>query len=346
VSQETARPAQTDSSGTGAGLSPGEFERLLGRSEKALQQGNRAGACALARALTRQYPDEPRAWRLLADITNDPQESQAAREQVRLLHGQATPVPARTAAAQLPRWVYPFASAVLLIALIWFVGSTFLESEQASQPQAQELPSAPPDATLTMLTTTPLPGVVARSTSTSTPISTPTSIPPTPTVTPAPMPRPTVQGMGTIVQHNGWHATLLQPDYAQVLSESVADVQARGQFALVVLAVGNTHTSARRIPRELFGLLDDQGRLYHPVPGASSAYLAVYERGQRGDLALEDEIPPGGGMFSVPLLFDVPPDVNELILTMGPDAAHGWQFLQRAPASGELPPTATPNAGP
>jgi hypothetical protein len=343
VPEPTPRPSQSNSPGADATLSPGEFERLLSRSEKALLQGNRAGACALTRALTRQFPGEPRAWYLLADISDDPQESQAAQEQARRLQSRSSGAAAQAAAARLPRWVYPFASALLLIALIWFIGSTWLDTEQAARPQAQELASALPDADPTR---TPLPGVVARTTSTSTSTSTPTSIPPTPTVAPSPMPRPTVQGMGTILQHDGWHATLLQPDYAQLLSESVADVQARGQFALVVLAVGNTATDARRIPPELFGLLDDQGRLYRPVPGASSAYLNVYERGQRGDLALEDAIPPGGGMFSVPLLFDVQPDVNELVLTMGNDAAQGWQFLQRAPASGEPVPTATPNAGP
>lgn len=337
--EQTPRPAQTNSSGAGAALSPGEFERLLGRSQKALQQGNRAGACALTRALTRQYPDDPRAWLFLADITNDPHESQAAREHARRLQSPAAREHARAAPAHLPRWFYPFASALLLIALIWFVGSTFLDTEQAVRPQAQELSSVPQPGAAP--TTTPLPGVVARIST-----STPTRIPPTPTLAPSPIPRPTVQSLGTILQHDGWHATLLQPDYAQLLSESVAEVQAQGQFALVVLAVGNTETTARHIPPELFGLLDDQGRLYRPVPGASSAYLTVYERGQRGDLALEDAIPPGGGMFSVPLLFDVPPDVNELILTMGPTTAQGWQFLQRAPASGEPAPSATPNAGP
>jgi hypothetical protein len=54
-------------------------------------------------------------------------------------------------------------------------------------------------------------------------------------------------------------------------------------------------------------------------------------------------------MFSVPLLFDVDPNVSELILTMGQDTAQGWPVLTPTPTP--VPPGATPppppsNAGP
>jgi hypothetical protein len=99
----------------------------------------------------------------------------------------------------------------------------------------------------------------------------------------------------------------------------------------------------------MFALIDEQGQRYQPVAGASSAYLDTYGRGLHGDLALEDQIPPTSGMFSVPLLFDVDPNASELILTMGQDANQGWPVLTPTPAPpapGATPLAPTSNAGP
>jgi hypothetical protein len=155
-----------------------------------------------------------------------------------------------------------------------------------------------------------------------------------------------VQSAGTLLEYNDWYATLLRLDYVQLLNDSLNGVPARGRFALTVLAVSNAADEPRRIPRDLFSIVDNDGRVYRPIEGASSAYLENYQRGEHGDLALEDQIPPGGAMFSVPIIFDVAPDATELILTMGPDAETGWRILQLDSQTGEPLPTSTPAAGP
>jgi hypothetical protein len=152
--------------------------------------------------------------------------------------------------------------------------------------------------------------------------------------------------LGTVLSHDDWYATLIRPDHAQLFNESISGVQAQGRFALTVLAVGNTAPQPRRIPADMFALIDGQGRLYYPIEGASSAYLSAYGRGQVGDLALEDEIPAGGGSVSVPLIFDVAPDVNELFLTMGQQATSGWQIPVPTEQSDAPQPAATPYPAP
>ncbi len=70
---------------------------------------------------------------------------------------------------------------------------------------------------------------------------------------------------------------------------------------------------------------------------ASTIYLNTYGRGQRGDLSLEEEIPPGGGNVSVPLLFEVPSNMRSFTLHMG-DEPLGWPISGAA----ALPATPTP----
>jgi hypothetical protein len=371
----SARPAQAphQPQAGGGDLTASQIGQLLARSEKAARSGNYEGARALLRAITRQYADEVRAWRLLSFIAATPDEREHALEQVRRLEAQATqtagsstaiaaagtsqhptstPVPETSATrADSPRhytmlWVSLTAVGMVLVALFW--GRLLVNMDDQA--------SATPSSGVAIVSDDP-PGNQENSQADNqqashtvippTPIPTSTSVPtPTPTYTPTPVPRPTTHTLGTVLSHDNWYATLIRPDHAQLFSETISGVSAQGRFALAVLAVGNTAPQPRRIPGDMFALIDDQGRLYHPIEGASSAYLSTYGRGQVGDLALEDEIPAGGGSVSVPLLFDVASDVNELFLTMGQQPTSGWQIPIPTEQSDTTQPAATPDAAP
>jgi hypothetical protein len=119
---------------------------------------------------------------------------------------------------------------------------------------------------------------------------------------------------------------LLRPEYAVLLDGSIAMHQPKGRFVLVLVAIGNDGRVPARIPGDLFTLVDDQGMRYLPLPTASTAYLNTYGRGQRGDLSMEENIPPGGGNVSVPLIFDVPQNARDLTLHFGV-APGGWPIM-------------------
>ncbi|MCX7791375.1 MAG: hypothetical protein N2378_12100 [Chloroflexaceae bacterium] len=189
---------------------------------------------------------------------------------------------------------------------------------------ASPLPSALPTeaATATLPATPPLPGPADGE---PTAVTAPTlALPPTVLATPAPLP------LGTVVDYDGWSITLLRPDYAVTLDGAIGDLRPSGRFVLAVVAVSNNQPQPRRIPPDLFVVRDASGRAYPPVPGASSAYLALYQRAQRGDLALEDEFAPSSGMRSVPLLFDVPPDAGGLSLLVPAAGPAGWPIGETA----------------
>lgn len=130
--------------------------------------------------------------------------------------------------------------------------------------------------------------------------------------------------MGTPIDHDGWTAVLVRPDYALPLDGAIGDLRPNGRFLLTVVAVSNNSATPRVIPPDMFLLVDAQGRSYPPVPGASTAYLALFERAQRGDLALEDTFEPVVGLRSVPIIFDVPPDAGGLRLTINGAGPAGW----------------------
>jgi hypothetical protein len=160
-----------------------------------------------------------------------------------------------------------------------------------------------------------------------------------PTVAASPAPSPTTPALapGEIVIQKPWHASLLRPDYAVLLDGAIGALQPRGRFVLALVVIGNDDPTPARIPADLFTLVDSQGNHYQPAPAASTAFLAAYGRGQRGDLSMEEEIPPGGGNVSVPLIFDVPQNARGLTLHVG-DAPVGWP-VGTTPV---LVPTATP----
>ncbi|MEI7772917.1 MAG: hypothetical protein WCI67_23205, partial [Chloroflexales bacterium] len=148
-----------------------------------------------------------------------------------------------------------------------------------------------------------------------------TPVGPTPV---AALPAPPGLPLGSLVEVDGWSATLLRPDYALVLNGSIGNLQPSGRFVLTLMAVSNNSPSPRRIPADLFSIVDSKGRRYSPAPNVSTAYLALYGRGQHGDLALEDDLAPSSGMRSVPILFDVPASATGLVLTIRNNGSLGW----------------------
>lgn len=163
----------------------------------------------------------------------------------------------------------------------------------------------------------------------------PTRTPVTPSATPQPT-APPVLAPGQVVEQGQWHASLLRPEHALALEGSIATLQPRGYFVLALVAVGNDGAAPARIPPDLFALVDRQGRRYAPLPAASTAYLGAYGRGEHGDLSMEELIPSGGGIVSIPLIFDIPPGAGALTLHVG-SARLGWPINPTA-----VPGTPTP----
>jgi hypothetical protein len=163
-----------------------------------------------------------------------------------------------------------------------------------------------------------------------------TPLPPTP----QPTPRPTL-APGDVIARGAWHASLLRPDYAVPLDGAIGTLQPRGRFVLALVDIGNDGTAPARIPANLFSIQAGDGHRYLPLPAASTAYLEAYGHGQHGDLSMEEQLPPGGGNVSVPLIFDVPPAARELMLHVG-DEPRGWMVGDAAP----VPPTPTPTSTP
>jgi hypothetical protein len=173
------------------------------------------------------------------------------------------------------------------------------------------------------------------------PERTPSAAQPVATVRPSPTsPSPTPPALvpGQIMVQGLWHASLLRPEHAVLLDGAIGTLQPSGRFVLALVAIGNDSTMPARIPADLFTLRDAAGNRYAPLAAASTTYLNTYGRGQRGDLSLQEEIPPGGGIVSVPLLFDVPSSTRSFTLHVG-DEPLGWPISGTA----ALPATPTPS---
>lgn len=237
---------------------------------------------------------------------------------------------------------------ILLAALGLVIGQNLLSPGQtAAAPTVTPGPAVAPGGavaptpplaapTAAPAVTAPPPAPTAPPASGATPPASETA-PPATAQPPAPAPTASTElPLGQVIDYDGWTATLLRPDYAVALDGAIGDLQPAGRFVLAVVAVSNNAPAVRPIPPDLFTLVDSAGRSYQPAPGASTAYLALYGRGQRGDLALEDPLDAGSGMRSVPLLFDVPLDATGLRLTMAGSAGAGW------PIGGGPPPPVGP----
>jgi hypothetical protein len=205
---------------------------------------------------------------------------------------------------------------------------------------ASALPAAPSVTAARRPTSAAAAAPVATSAPNRTPAPTPGAARPTGTArstAPPPSPIPPALAPGDIIVRKPWHASLLRPDYAVLLDGAIGSLQPRGRFVLALIAVGNDGATPARIPADLFMLQDSQGNRYPPLSAASTAYLNAYGRGQRGDLSLAEDLPPGGGNVSVPLIFDVPVGARSLTLHIG-DEPLGWLIGGAA----VVPPTATP----
>jgi hypothetical protein len=244
--------------------------------------------------------------------------------------------------ARMIRWplYVVIGAAILLVLIVATLQSTVSPTVQAPTPTLA-LPGAVEDRqpTLGAALESPPPVAdqatsIAEITADAPPAGEPaTDTPPNPTAlpsatvgaSPSPAPTPTTPMLppGEIVVQKPWHASLLRPDYAVLLDGAIGALQPRGRFVLTLVVVGNDNPTPARIPADLFSLVDGQGNRYHPVLAASTAFLAAYGRGQRGDLSMEEEIPAGGGNVSVPLIFDVPQNARDLTLRVG-DGSVGW----------------------
>ncbi|MCU0495064.1 MAG: DUF4352 domain-containing protein [Chloroflexaceae bacterium] len=233
-------------------------------------------------------------------------------------------------------WLFGGALLVLLLALGLLAQRWMSESSQPTVAVNRPLPTV-------LLNATAAVPVIAATT-----VPAATVLPASPTALPQPtmVPTPPVLPMGAFREQDQWRAVLLQPDQAVVLDGSLGELSPRGRFVLALLSVSNLAAAPRRIPADMVMLLDGQGRNYRPIPNASSRYLSLYGRGSFGDLALEDEIPPGNRVSSVPLLFDIPPDATNLLLVMGSPTAGGWPVADARQSGAAPTPVATPNAAP
>ncbi|MBK9710929.1 MAG: hypothetical protein IPO81_06255 [Kouleothrix sp.] len=228
--------------------------------------------------------------------------------------------------AQALRWpLYAIIVASLIVVLVaalllrpeWFARSA--SSPEPTPALGAGAPTAAPASAAPTIAASAAPAATAAAQPTLAPQPSAT---PGPTATPEPTMPPGLPP-GEIVTQGQWHAILIRPDYAMLLEGSIGALQPRGRFLLALVAVGNDGAAPARIPSDLFAVVDREGNRYAPLPAASTAYLDSYGRGQRGDLSMEDAIPPDGGNKSVPLIFDIPQGARDLSLVVK-GAPKGW----------------------
>ncbi len=362
LSPNTHEPA------TAITFTPAIVNQLIQLGVQTARTGNKPEARALFRALARRYPKETRVWLWLAGVAETYSEQQQALEQVLLLEPEhplarqglarlhtrmaaavATPTPPvvpvppepvttvdvvvtpQAPRAAYPRWLYVAVGLLGVLLLFWLM--------RIGMPGGRRAVLPIPTPTLFGQALLAPTESVAATAMTLESMRTPSPVPalPSPTIPPPMAPL----SSGNLLEYADWQATLLRPDYARVVEGSVAGIQPAGQFVIVLLAVSNTSDVPRLMPPDLFALIDEQGQVYTPDQATSTAYLELYARGQWGDLAIDDVVPPGG-LYSIPLLFDVPLSVTSLFLIMGQQMGTGWPVLETTPAS--EPPIQTDEA--
>jgi hypothetical protein len=184
-------------------------------------------------------------------------------------------------------------------------------------PTSAALPTSTADvvlpATLPPADTTAPPPAAATSAPATTPLPTP---PPAPTTAPQ-LP------LGAVLANGQWQIALLRPGDALLLDGSIGAQQPQqGRFALALVAVINNGPPAP-LPADLVAIVDGDGRRYTARPALSTIYLDLYGRGVRGDLSHAEDVPGDGASASIPLIFDLPDDADDLMLVVG-DADTGW----------------------
>ncbi len=97
-----------------------------------------------------------------------------------------------------------------------------------------------------------------------------------------------------------------------------------GRYLIVLFLVQNTGDAPARIPDDLFVVTDEQGRSTTFNRQASAEYFLRYYGSNPGDYRATADIPPTNSPVSVPLLFDVPPDATNLVVTSTADPDQGF----------------------
>lgn len=97
---------------------------------------------------------------------------------------------------------------------------------------------------------------------------------------------------------------------------------ANGRFLIVLLVVQNLGTTPQQIPDGLYVVTDDQGRSFAFNRQASAEYFR--QAGVVADYPPTVAIPPTSSWVSVPVLFDVPPDATNLIVSSTSNPAQGY----------------------
>lgn len=343
---------------------------LLLNARRLRQRGDADGARTLLRSIVARYPDEPRAWLLLASVAGsraeqqhafqrtlalDP-ENQIAQRGLAAMQAVIAPVVTQPAlaspavgravvleadtpeeveqAAPVQRVRWPLYATLGIAGIVLAVAALLIWQQPATDQQAQLATAAPlaVGAATASASSINVPIVgVAPTGAAATTLPEPTVAPAEPTAAPAesvPTLDPTIvppiepaatiaTTFGQVASVNGWNVGLLRPNDAVVLSGAIGELQPQGRFVLTLLAVGNGAADDRPLPPDLLALTDAVGNRYTPLPAASSAFLGAYGLGQAGVLSMESAIPAGGGLVSVPVIFDIPIGARGLILSVG-----------------------------
>lgn len=295
--------------------SPVALDALLVRCSRVATTNPRA-ALALARLLKRTYPDDPRLDPLLAQLEPPPV---PPAHRAAVSSPPYTPPPIRT--LPLPAstggrrrgpafWQLLLIGSVIVALMgVAITNGALPDLALQSDPQRSVGDLLSPAPTALIIPTPALPAAA-----------------PLPTLTPAPPYQPRPIAPGKILSYGLWQGTLALPEHAQWLDEPLTGVTPQGRLLVAVVMMSNLTSDPRPMPPDLFVLVDQQMNFYRPLPGASSRFLESFGRGVVGDLALEDAIPAGGGLVSVPLLFDVPADQQGFVLMLGEYNDTGWQL--------------------
>jgi len=310
-------------------LSADEVTHLLHYSLKLSNAGKPAGARTILRTLARHYPHDSRVWLYLAQCAETPieqhqalehtlaldPEHEQARERLNRLHAQyadlledtrPTHPQTRSKKSRTYQVVTMLVAVCVLVLILVITINTSLISFSALPLPGNILPAG-----------------LAPSHSQDSAADVPTSMP---TVPPTPRPEPTLLPAGAILTQDDWFLRFIRPTDTKIVTRSIGPFQPDGHFVLVLLALANNAPIDRHIPADMIRLIDAEGHAYTPTLQVSTHYLDIYGRGHYGDLALEDTVPAGGGMVSVPLLFDVPLDARKLLLTTNNQQQRGWSI--------------------
>lgn len=96
----------------------------------------------------------------------------------------------------------------------------------------------------------------------------------------------------------------------------------RGQWLVLTIATANTDGQPQQIPDGFFVLKDGQNRVYDFNRAASADWLNRFGRGVAADTSADS--PFNATSESVVLLFDVPPDANNLVLFSRDNPGQGY----------------------